>query len=621
MIYQTPLLEGSNSLLYLKAFYVGLRLDAVVAAYLTIPVFISIFWELTPPGQAMYRKTLTGYMSFTTIVVSYLSIIDIFFFEEFNTHLNLLMLQANVVRGESILYLWHEYPIITLTIGIALVTYFGYKSYSHISQKFDMQISKCTKTFGASVLSLIMLVTALRGGWQERPIDWGHAMFSDNLLANQIALNGIFLLGRSAIELSSEKNLRARLKFFSKEEALEDTKNLILGSNESYIDKKSLKRKIKPGPSITPNIVTVVLESHVGSFCGYINPDEKRVTPVLDSLAGNGLAFTRCIANGTRSAFGISSILMSWPTLPGLPLISQVEASREAPSIASNLRQIGYENIFLYGGDSQFDNMQGFAIANGFDEVIDRKTLSSLPGTMWGIYDHYIFDYALDLLDNAEAPLQLTLFTTTNHQPWEFPESYESRVPDFSDITYRKGNVHRTMSYVDLVIGEFMEKAQSSEWFANTMFVFVADHGLTIYRDKFEDLRNGHIPLVIYAPAILDKSQVINAPVSQVDIMPTLFGIIGYPNSFTAMGRNVLASQEAFAFRVTNDYFMFLENDMLYTEFLGQQSRLYQINDFLAMTQTEIPDSDTRYQFYQKRSRSYLQTAFFQFKSYGENNP
>jgi len=617
-LYQIPVLEGSNWLVYLKSFYIGLRLDAVVAAYLILPIFLSIFWNLPPRGQSIYSKISIWYFSLLTIIISYLSAIDIFFFEEFNTHLNLLLLQANVVREESILYLWQEYPIIIITLGISLIGWLGYKTFTKTSLRLMRPDTRWPNTLAAGVLSLIILVSAIRGGWQERPIDWGHAMFSDNLLANQIALNGVFLLGRSAIELSSEKNLRESLQFFSQDMAFEQTRAMIAGFNDFFVDEYSLKRKIKEKPSITPNIVTVILESHVASFCGYINPAEKRVTPILDSLASQGIAFTRCIANGSRSAFGISSILMSWPVLPGLPLISQVESSREAPCMATNLKQLGYNSTFLYGGDSQFDNMQGFAIANGYDAVIDRKNLSSLPGTMWGIYDHYIFDYALELLDNTDDPLNLTLFTTTNHQPWELPDVYEASIPDFSDVTFRKGNVHRTMAYVDLVIGEFMQKAQSRVWFDNTIFVFVADHGLTIYRDKFEDLRNGHIPLVIYAPAILETPRLIDKPVSQVDIMPTLLGIIGYPKEFVAMGRDVLANDGAFASRITNDYFIFMENDLLYTEFLGQKSKLYRIDDFLSMSQLEISQADDRFKIYQERSRSYLQTAFLQFKSFGK---
>ena len=57
------------------------------------------------------------------------------------------------------------------------------------------------------LIAFLFIGTCIRGGWQERPIDWGHAMFSNNKLANQIALNPLFNLSRSIIQLHSEKNI------------------------------------------------------------------------------------------------------------------------------------------------------------------------------------------------------------------------------------------------------------------------------------------------------------------------------------------------------------------------------------------------------------------------------
>mgnify|MGYP002638784690 CR=1 FL=1 len=617
LLFQTNHMEIPKWTLYSQAFFVGLRLDAIIASVLLIPVVLTIFWIHYLVGQKIISAVLKWYLVIVTILISYLSVIDIFFFEEFNTHLNILLMQSNVVRIESILFLWQEYPIIKFSASILVVAWTGHLLLKALDKRLRETISTWPTLLGAGVLSLLMLVTGLRGGWQERPIDWGYAMFSEDNLANQIALNGIFFLGRSVIELSSEKNLRNRLHFSSNESALENTKKLIGGANEIFLEDFSLKRKLIINKSIKPNIVLIILESHVGLFCGYINPDEQRVTPVLDSLASQGIAFTHSFANGPRSAFGISSILMSWPVLPGLPLISLIGATKKVPCIANYLKEVGYNNIFLYGGDSQFDNMQGFAKTNGYDRVIDRDDLPALPGTMWGIYDHHVFDYAKNLLDEATAPLQLTLFTTTNHQPWEYPETYKSRIPDFSDVSFRNGDVHRTMAYVDLVIGEFMASARKAPWFDNTIFVFVADHGLTVYRDQFEDLRNGHIPMLIYAPGILAESRTIERPTSQVDILPTLFGIIGYAEPFEAMGRDVLNDDGAFASRITNDYMLWLEDDYLYTEILGQSSTLSRIDDYYKMSTSQIQDNDPKFYSVPPKYHDYLQTAFTQFKSFG----
>ena len=618
LLYNYSALDASNFWLYLQAFYVGLRLDVVIAGVFTLPVFLSIWFVDTPSITPIYNRFLLSYYVFISFLISLLGLIDIFFFEEFNSHMNLLVLQANVMRHESLAYFWFEYPLIKLLLLLAVILWLCHSLFTRVESRLLSGPVKWTRLLLSALVSMVILVTALRGGWQERPIDWGYAMFSEDFMANQIALNGTFFLGRSVIELSSEKNLRKQLERFPAEVALADTKPLIISPGEVFVDPASLLRIRLGARSITPNIVLIILESHVGSLCGYINPDEQRVTPVLDSLAHSGLAFTRCFANGKRSAFGISSILMSWPVLPGLPLISQLEASRTAPSLASNLRKLGYRNIFLYGGDSQFDNMRGFALANGYDDVVDEGDLPSLPGTMWGIFDHYIFDEALKLLDATAAPLQLTMFTTSNHQPWMVPPDYADRIPVFPGEAFRGGSVHRTMAYVDRVLGEFMAAASSRPWFDNTLFIFVADHGLTQFKDHFENQRNGHIPLVFYGPQILSETRSIDRLVSQIDIMPTLFHIIGYPEPFIAMGRDALASQQSFAPRISNDYLVWIEGDYLYGELMGQRSDLFHVTDLKTLALERIPKTDSRFEQYRDRHRKYLQTSFTQFKAFGE---
>jgi phosphoglycerol transferase MdoB-like AlkP superfamily enzyme len=615
MLANFPDLNSEQFWIYIQAFYVGLRLDGVIAAVFMVPVFVSI-WFFSP---SRYTKLVTFYYLLVTLVISLLSLIDIFFFEEFNTHMNLLVLQENVMRSESILYLWSAYPLLRIGFLLAAMLWFGYHLLSRAETLFQRSPARWWQLIPGVLVSLVILFTALRGGWQERPIDWGHAFFSEDLLANQIALNGTFFLGRSAVELFSEKNIRQQLHRFSEGQARATTRYVLASPNESYINNNSMVRIRRNVHSIRPNIVLIVLESHTGSLCGYINPAETRVTPVLDSLAQNGLAFTRCFANGKRSAFGMSSILMSWPVLPGLPLISQLEATQRAPSLANNLRLIGYRNVFLYGGDSQFDNMGGFAQANGYDSVIDARDLPKLPGTMWGIFDHYIFSEALELLDSSEAPLQLTLFTTSNHQPWQVPDDYADRIPGFPGESFRDGAVHRSMAYVDKVLGEFMASASQKPWFDNTLFIFVADHGLTQFKTMYEDPRNGRIPLIMYSPKIITEPRYLDEYVSQVDIMPTLFGIIGYPLPYLSMGRDALSGSEAFFSRTSNDHFLWMEDDYLYGEVLGQKTNLYKVENLNDLILTPVALTDSLLNYYQDRHRSYLQTSFSQFKALGDD--
>ena len=161
-----------------------------------------------------------------------------------------------------------------------------------------------------------------------------------------------------------------------------------------------------------PNIIIIILESFVSENCNFLNRSlDEDITPFLLSLSKRSISFTNCFANGIRSAYGISSILTSYPVLPGLPLISQVESSNPKSILhkpMNILTDFGYKRTFIYGGDSNFDNLKGFCIANGYDKVIDWNdpTLEDdYNGTMWGYYDHLMIDEVIKEADkNQENP-------------------------------------------------------------------------------------------------------------------------------------------------------------------------------------------------------------------------
>ncbi len=617
LLSQWPVLVSAHWIEYLQAFWVGFPLDAVIAGYLVLPVFFTSYWPKIGWESSLYRHFYSGYMVLVFAVLCFVELGDIAFFNEFGTHVNLLAVQHNATQQDTLLYIWRNYPVIGYLSAIGLTTFLFTFLLKKTLNKIPQHTSTWKSITGSIVISVVLLFTALRGGWQERPVDWGKAMFSTNEMANQIALNPLFFLGRSILELASEKNLGSLMSFYDLPEAVDVTRHLLSGPQVRFTDDSTLTRVVlsdrKP---IKPNIMLVVMESQVGEFCGFINPEMKRVTPNLDTLAVHGISFTHCIANGKRSAYGISSLQCSWPVLPGFPLISQIESAGKIMTAGSLFKNLGYETCFLYGGDADFDNMKGFLIANGTDRIIERDAFPAFtPGTTWGVFDHFVFKKALALLDNAEAPLFLTLFTTTNHQPFEIPADYETIIPQFPDATYRDGKPLRTMAYVDRVIGEFMDKAGDHAWFDNTIFIFISDHGLSVHRDMFEDPRNANIPFLIYAPGILEAPQEITAVVSQVDVLPMTLSLIGYSKPYEFFGRNALEGGPGFACRVVNDHVLWFEKDLIYEENLGQNNTLYQTETLYQQPYRKVPESDERFATVQKRCRAYLESAFFLFKN------
>lgn len=104
-----------------------------------------------------------------------------------------------------------------------------------------------------------------------------------------------------------------------------------------------------------------------------------------------------------------------------------------------------------------------------------------------------------------------------------------------------------------------MEAAEKEEYFHNTIFVFVGDHGVAgnaeaMYPTAWTDhrLTDEHVPLLFYAPHILTP-QKRSEVVSSIDVLPTIAGMIQRPYVNTTLGRDVLdpAKRNNFAF-ITN---------------------------------------------------------------------
>ncbi len=606
---QGDALDVHHGWLLIKAVFLGLRLDGVIAGYLTLPVFITAFLPIIGWKSKTYQSIYTVYNIVCEFLISFIHLFDLEFFKEFGMHVNFLILHQTGNETELWSYLTSQYPLVKYVIILIFITiFFGWIFIRLMSYIRNTKAVRPILQFAAFIFLFSGLALACRGGWQERPVDWGYAIFSDNMLANQTALNSIFFFGRSIVELSSEDRLTKLLSVYPMDEAKQTTYELIRRGAHLQTRNPDLPKH----PRF--NVVIVILESFTGALCGFLNPQlEIDVTPHFDDLSAQGISFSRCYTNGQRSAHGISSIVTGRPSLPGLPLIYKVEAMSGIPTIGSILQSQGYSTTYYYGGDANYDNMSGFLKLNGFANILDQRHLpAESEGTSWGKFDHYLFKMAKEDMDQITPPFLSVLFTTTNHQPWSVPAEYDSHIPQFAEAPFHRQKTARSMAYVDQVIHEFLLDASSSDWFSSTIFVFTADHGLWVNHDDFDDPVNARIPLVIYNPWIIPQGRSINTVTSQADILPILLSLLDLDDSAPPLwGKNTLASADGFACRVVNDQIYWYEDDYQYKEILDQKKECFRIlPDGNRFIETDINIQNTL----EKHCRSYLQTAYFSLK-------
>ena len=254
-------------------------------------------------------------------------------------------------------------------------------------------------------------------------------------------------------------------------------------------------------------------------------------------------------------------------------------------SIADILGERGYDSYFIYGGDLGFENMEGFFRNQGVKNFIDIDDFpigSAL--NRWGVPDHKVFERANRTFAGVKTPFLGVVVTLSNHEPFILPGKEFEIFP--KGIDYR--DYLNTFYYSDWSIGQFFHQAEKEEYFKHTIFVLVGDHGRVLYRP--DDMRhNFRIACLIYCPGREDiKPQRIETVCGQVDLVPTILGLLDKPAIQESWGRNILAipsAHEGYAFLNKNEGYGWVEDSLMVREEPGAPARLCRFpSDSLGIT-------------------------------------
>jgi phosphoglycerol transferase MdoB-like AlkP superfamily enzyme len=263
--------------------------------------------------------------------------------------------------------------------------------------------------------------------------------------------------------------------------------------------------------------------------------NQENITPNLDKLADEGMFFTQLFATGNRTVRGLEALTLCLPPSAGESLVKRKD-NENLFSVGCILREKGYTTQYLYGGFSYFDNMKAFYKGNDY-QVIDRNSFEKNEITfanIWGVCDEDMFEKALKVFDENERsgkPFFAQIMSVSNHRPFTYPDG---KIDIPSNSKSRAGGV----KYTDYAIGKFIEEAKKHSWFDNTIFVIIADHCASSQGSVSIPLEKYHIPCIIYAPQFITPQQVTKI-VSQIDIMPTLLGLLNFNYETNFYGQDV----------------------------------------------------------------------------------
>ena len=298
-----------------------------------------------------------------------------------------------------------------------------------------------------------------------------------------------------------------------------------------------LARTISPEhPELKKNVVLISIESLSADFLAHYGNTQK-ITPFLDSLATKSLMFTNLYATGNRTVRGLEALTLCIPPTAGESIIKR-ENNKNKFTTGSVFKSKGYDVKFLYGGYSYFDNMEDFYEGNGY-EIVDRNDFTPEEITfanVWGVSDEDMAKKAIEVM-NQEAKSGKPFFnhwmTVSNHRPFTYPEG---RIDIPGTAKSRDGGV----KYTDYSLRKFFEMAKKQDWYKNTIFIIVADHCASSAGKTELPLDKYRIPGMIFSEGFIAPRQ-FNQLMSQIDIMPTLFGLLNFKYQSKFLGQDVFS--------------------------------------------------------------------------------
>ncbi len=394
----------------------------------------------------------------------------------------------------------------------------------------------------ASVLLIALCVFGIRGRRGYNPIKISEAYYCDDPFLNQLGINPAFNLLTSVLDDMKPENKDLRL--MPSADAVAYTRRW-LGIQGKADGSDVLRRFVvndtaRKTPLEKPNVVVILMESMSGSLLQEFGQSQP-LTPTLDSLYQCSLAFTNFYSAGIHTNHGMTATLYSFPALMFRNLMKgTVTPHREG--LPTVLKGLGYENMFFMTHEAQYDNMKAFFATNGYDDIYSQENYPKREVVnSFGVSDHFEFGYALGKINEkakARKPFLATILTISNHPPYIVPEWFKPRTKD--DET-------RIVEYADWCVGDFLRKAAREPWFKNTIFVIQADHGKMVGQSDAElPVSYNHIPLIIFGKGV--KPMKYDGLGMQVDVMPTLLGLMGVNYSYDGFGVDLLKRKRDMVF-------------------------------------------------------------------------
>ena len=532
-----PVFAGLTLQESLIGFLQGLRFDLSIIALFLGPLILLFFLPFKTPkwGQFCWAALCTVILLMLMLLTA-----DFIYFPQAKRH---MAEELFLVRNEGSFLLHYALDNFWWALLCLLALWAGLcrGGWLLIKKHWSPKPTPLWQTILICVLIAALAFTAIRGKLGHgKPLSMRDLpAISANTTQSSLMLNGVFSSYHSL-----RKGENTPFNPMDENEAKTHARRLLSNPKEIFIsDRYPLMRQIKENKAFQPkNIFIVLLESWTPRYVDSFSGASYGVTPNFDRIAQNGVKFARAYATGVRSIYGLSATFTGVALVPGLPHFAYGLELNNVTSLAKALNQKGYYTAFIQS--SLRSSYQMCNIAQKIFGIKESFGMEDIPRLL-EYREEQDFGYDYDLLqfaaDKAQAsaqkgqPFLLFTFTGTTHIPFRQTTPEFDKYPRSSE----ENNYLNTLFYSDYAIGQLLRRAQEDGWLNDTIFIFMADHTLASAQKTDALYEKFNIPFVIYAPGFL-APKTISYPVSQLDLIPTLYHLLAIQEPFSSLGNDAL---------------------------------------------------------------------------------
>ncbi len=311
------------------------------------------------------------------------------------------------------------------------------------------------------------------------------------------------------------------------------TKNNTTGTATArayYSKNTTLKKVSKPR-----NVVLILLESTRASATTPYNP-ELETTPFLKELSEKSLLAEHAYSVVPHTSKAVITTGCGVEPYLGLAILEKSDAGIPSNCMANLFSKQGYATAFFQSATQTFEGRANAVKNMGFKEFYPLEKLNKKgfeKANYFGPEDNVMLKPSVEWAKNSKnskKPFFITYLTVTPHHGYLAPKRYGRKTYSSKKMFNRYLN---SVNYVDHFVKNVFDEFKKNGLYEDTVFAIVGDHGegfgehKRYQHDKLLYNEGLQVPLIIHDPK--NQKQVkVSAPVSQVDIAPTLINLSGH---------------------------------------------------------------------------------------------